>query len=122
MARTFAAMTHLDEAVTGAGGVALRYGGLYGPHEDTQTKAVRKRRYPVIGDGGGITSFIDLHTPRQRPCSRSSMTARPSTTSPMTSPPRCASGCPRWRLRSAPSRPATTRSGQGGCSWAMPWP
>ena len=60
MAQTFAAMTHLDQAVTAAGGIALRYGGLYGPHPDTQTEAVRKRRYPVIGDGGGIFSYIHL--------------------------------------------------------------
>lgn len=60
MQQTFAAMTHLDQVVTDAGGIALRYGAFYGPHPDTQTEAVRKRRYPVIGDGGGITSYIHL--------------------------------------------------------------
>ena len=29
-AQTFAAMSHLDQAVTAAGGIALRYGGFYG--------------------------------------------------------------------------------------------
>jgi 2-alkyl-3-oxoalkanoate reductase len=59
-ARTFAAMTHLDEAVTGAGGIALRYGGFYG-EPDQMTTAVAKRQYPLIGDGRGMMSFIHLH-------------------------------------------------------------
>jgi len=58
--QTFAAMNHLERAVTGAGGIALRYGGFYGD-PDALVKAVRKRRYPIIGDGGGIMSFIHLH-------------------------------------------------------------
>jgi 2-alkyl-3-oxoalkanoate reductase len=57
---TFAAMNHLDEAVTGAGGIALRYGGFYGD-PDALIKAVRNRRYPIIGDGAGVTSFIHLN-------------------------------------------------------------
>jgi 2-alkyl-3-oxoalkanoate reductase len=61
MARqTFAAMNHLDQAVTGAGGIALRYGGFYGD-PDALTRAVRKRLYPVIGDGAGVMPFIHLH-------------------------------------------------------------
>jgi 2-alkyl-3-oxoalkanoate reductase len=58
--QTFAAMSHLEQAVTGAGGIALRYGGFYGD-PDVLVKAVSKRRYPIIGDGGGIMSFIHLH-------------------------------------------------------------
>jgi 2-alkyl-3-oxoalkanoate reductase len=61
MAReTNAAMTHLDQAVTGAGGVALRYGGFYGAGNDGLVKPVRARQFPVIGDGDGISSFIHL--------------------------------------------------------------
>ena len=59
-AQTFAAMTHLDQAVTAAGGIALRYGGFYG-EPDQMTAAVAKRRYPLIGDGRGMMSFIHLH-------------------------------------------------------------
>jgi nucleoside-diphosphate-sugar epimerase len=59
-AQTFAAMTHLDQAVTAAGGIALRYGGFYG-EPDQMTAAVVRRRYPLIGDGGGMMSFIHLH-------------------------------------------------------------
>jgi len=57
----FAAMRHLDEAVTKAGGVALRYGAFYGASNDGLPDPVRKRQFPIIGDGGGVTSFIHLH-------------------------------------------------------------
>jgi nucleoside-diphosphate-sugar epimerase len=61
MARqTFDAMTYLDQAVTEAGGIALRYGGFYGD-PDSVVKAVRKRQYPIVGDGGGVMPFIHLH-------------------------------------------------------------
>jgi nucleoside-diphosphate-sugar epimerase len=55
----FVAMAHLDEAVTAAGGIALRYGGFYG-EDDAMVTAVRKRLFPLIGDGGGMMSFIHL--------------------------------------------------------------
>lgn len=58
--RTFAAMNHLDEAVTAAGGIALRYGGFYGPGDETLVAPVRKRRTPLIGDGHGVMSFVHL--------------------------------------------------------------
>lgn len=57
---TFAAMAHLDRVVTAAGGIALRYGGFYG-EPDQMTAAVAKRRYPLIGDGRGMMSFVHLH-------------------------------------------------------------
>ena len=59
-AQTNAAMRHLDEAVTAAGGIALRYGGFYGADNDGLVGPVRKRQFPVIGAGGGISSFIHL--------------------------------------------------------------
>ena len=55
----FEAMAHVDAAVTAAGGIALRYGGFYGGVDNTVT-AVRKRQFPLIGDGGGMMSFIHL--------------------------------------------------------------
>ena len=55
-----AAMRHLEEAVTGAGGIALRYGGFYGAANDGLVPAVRKRQFPIVGDGGGVMSFIHL--------------------------------------------------------------
>jgi len=56
----FAAMAYLDETVLAAGGIALRYGGFYGD-EDAMVAAVRKRQFPLVGDGGGIMPFIHLH-------------------------------------------------------------
>jgi nucleoside-diphosphate-sugar epimerase len=57
--QSFAAMSHLDQAVTAAGGIALRYGGFYGDPDQLVT-AVRKRQYPIVGDGAGMMSFIHL--------------------------------------------------------------
>jgi nucleoside-diphosphate-sugar epimerase len=57
---THAAMTHVDEAVTAFGGIALRYGGFYGAGNDGLVKPVRRRQFPVIGDGCGMMSFIHL--------------------------------------------------------------
>jgi nucleoside-diphosphate-sugar epimerase len=53
-------MAHVDQAVTDAGGIALRYGGFYGTANDAPLKPVRKRWYPIIGNGEGVTSFIHL--------------------------------------------------------------
>jgi nucleoside-diphosphate-sugar epimerase len=53
-------MRHLEEAVTAAGGIALRYGGFYGAANDGLVPAVRKRQFPIVGDGGGVMSFIHL--------------------------------------------------------------
>jgi 2-alkyl-3-oxoalkanoate reductase len=57
---TNAAMRHLDEAVTDAGGIALRYGNFYGASNDGMVEPVRKRQFPIVGDGGGVSSFIHL--------------------------------------------------------------
>jgi nucleoside-diphosphate-sugar epimerase len=58
---TNAAMRHLDEAVAGAGGVALRYGGFYGdPASDGLPGPVRKRMFPIVDGGGGVLSFVHL--------------------------------------------------------------
>jgi nucleoside-diphosphate-sugar epimerase len=58
MRETFAAIVHLERVVLDYGGVALRYGGFYGSPDDPQIEVVRKRRFPVVGDGGGIWSFV----------------------------------------------------------------
>jgi nucleoside-diphosphate-sugar epimerase len=57
---TNAAMRHLDEAVVAAGGIALRYGGFYGAANDGLIEPVRKRMFPIVGDGAGVSSFIHL--------------------------------------------------------------
>jgi hypothetical protein len=64
------AVRYLEDAVTGiegAEGLVLRYGGFYGPGTDVSadpeavmTKPIRKRRFPIIGEGGGIWSFVHI--------------------------------------------------------------
>jgi nucleoside-diphosphate-sugar epimerase len=58
--QTNAAMRDLDETVTAGGGVALRYGSFYGAQNDQLVKLVRRRYFPIIGDGGGVISWIHL--------------------------------------------------------------
>ena len=60
MQETNAAMRHLDQAVTEAGGIALRYGAFYGASNDGLVGPVRKRQFPIVGDGAGVSSFIHL--------------------------------------------------------------
>jgi nucleoside-diphosphate-sugar epimerase len=57
---TNAAMRYLDQAVLDAGGIALRYGGFYGAANDGLLAPVRKRQFPIVGEGGGVSSFIHL--------------------------------------------------------------
>ena len=58
--QSMAALNHLDQAVTAAEGIALRYGGFYGDPDDGLVTAVRARKFPIVGDGGGVWSFIHL--------------------------------------------------------------
>jgi nucleoside-diphosphate-sugar epimerase len=60
MRETLAAIRHQEEATVDHGGVALRYGGFYGAPDDVQVEIVRKRRFPIVGDGGGVWSFVHL--------------------------------------------------------------
>jgi nucleoside-diphosphate-sugar epimerase len=69
MRETHDAIRHLENAVTGAGwteGIVLRYGGFYGPGTSlspeggAQTAQIRKRKFPVVGDGAGVWSFIHI--------------------------------------------------------------
>lgn len=57
---TNAAMRHLEQVVTDAGGIALRYGGFYGAANDGLSKPVLKRQFPIVGSGRGVFSFIHL--------------------------------------------------------------
>ena len=57
---TGAAMRYLDETVTAAGGVVLRYGGFYGADSDGMVEPVRKRQFPIVGSGDGVSSFVHL--------------------------------------------------------------
>ncbi|MER6219645.1 NAD(P)-dependent oxidoreductase [Streptomyces sp900105755] len=59
--RGMLALRHLEDAVLGAGGAALRYGAFYGPGAiDDQVELVRKRRFPLVGRATGYSSWIHL--------------------------------------------------------------
>ncbi len=68
MRETLAAIRHLEEAVLGASwteGIVLRYGVFYGPGTslapgEEQFDLIRKRKFPVVGDGRGVWSFIHV--------------------------------------------------------------
>jgi nucleoside-diphosphate-sugar epimerase len=69
MRRTLEAIRYLEEAVTGADwveGIVLRYGGFYGPgtsldgEGSEHVEMIRKRRFPVVGDGRGVWSFVHI--------------------------------------------------------------
>lgn len=68
MRETLAAIRHLEAAVLeapGIEGIVLRYGGFYGPHtsmaaDGAMTELIRRRRVPVVGDGGGVWSFVHV--------------------------------------------------------------
>jgi nucleoside-diphosphate-sugar epimerase len=68
MRQTLAAIRHLEQAVLGAewtAGIVLRYGVFYGPGTslapgEEQFELVRRRKFPLVGDGGGVWSFIHV--------------------------------------------------------------
>jgi nucleoside-diphosphate-sugar epimerase len=65
---TIAAIRYLEDRVVAAkelDGIVLRYGGFYGPgtsfaENGESVDAIRKRAFPVVGDGGGMASFIHI--------------------------------------------------------------
>jgi nucleoside-diphosphate-sugar epimerase len=62
------AIRHVEQAVLGASwteGIVLRYGGFYGPGTSIapgaeQVEMVRKGKFPIVGGGGGVWSFIHI--------------------------------------------------------------
>jgi 2-alkyl-3-oxoalkanoate reductase len=64
------ALLYLEQAVTTiewGEGLALRYGGFYGPGtgislapDAVMAGPVRKRRFPIVGEGGGVWSLIHI--------------------------------------------------------------
>jgi nucleoside-diphosphate-sugar epimerase len=67
MRRTLDAIAYVERAALERGleGIALRYGAFYGPGSSlgdggTIIEQVRRRRFPVVGSGAGIWSFVHL--------------------------------------------------------------
>jgi nucleoside-diphosphate-sugar epimerase len=67
---TLDAIKYVERVVTGAEGIeglALRYGGFYGPGtsialdpDGEQVEMIKKRRLPVVGSGAGVWSFVHI--------------------------------------------------------------
>jgi nucleoside-diphosphate-sugar epimerase len=65
-----AAILHLEQAVTTiewGDGLALRYGSFYGPGtgislapDAVMAAPIRKRRFPIVGNGGGVWSHVHI--------------------------------------------------------------
>ncbi|MFE0255516.1 NAD-dependent epimerase/dehydratase family protein [Streptomyces sp. NPDC059010] len=52
---------HIQDVVPKAGGTVLRYGGFYGPGaSDDVVEFVRKRKFPLVGEGTGWNSWVHL--------------------------------------------------------------
>jgi nucleoside-diphosphate-sugar epimerase len=67
MRTTLDAIRTLEDLVLNAGitGAVLRYGSLYGPgtslsRDGEIVKLIRQRKFPLVGNGGGIWSFIHV--------------------------------------------------------------
>ena len=68
MAANQEAIRHLEAAVLGARwteGIALRYGWFYGPGtgiapDGEVPELIRRRKFPLVGDGGAVWSFIHV--------------------------------------------------------------
>jgi nucleoside-diphosphate-sugar epimerase len=68
--QSLAAIRHVEDTVTtadGLDGLALRYGGFYGPGTSLAidppgelTEMIQKRRVPIIGNGAGIWSLVHI--------------------------------------------------------------
>ncbi len=62
-APTVAALHQLEGQTVSAGGTVLRFGHLYGPGtalaaDGSMTAQIRRRKVPIVGDGGGVFSFL----------------------------------------------------------------
>jgi nucleoside-diphosphate-sugar epimerase len=65
---SLAAIRHLEQRVLGAQwteGIVLRYGAFYGPGTSMapgseQFDLIRKRKFPLVGNGAGVWSFVHI--------------------------------------------------------------
>jgi nucleoside-diphosphate-sugar epimerase len=66
--KSLAAIRYLESRVLsaeGLEGIVLRYGGFYGPGTGLEVggdmaEMVRKRRFPIVGNGAGVWTFIHI--------------------------------------------------------------
>ena len=116
---SLAAIHHLEGAVAGSTaleGVVLRYGAFYGPgtglFDGGVVDQLRRRRIPVIGDGGGWWSFLHVDDAAEATALAVDEAPRGFTTSSTTSRRRCANGC-----RSSPGCSVPSRRHDSPLAW-----
>src|SRR5262245_6417009 len=57
---TVRAIRHLEAATLNVGGIVLRYASFYGAEIDPMRDAVRERKAPIVGNGGGMWSLVHV--------------------------------------------------------------
>ena len=129
MRESFRAILHLEEAVLGAErteGIVLRYGGFYGPGTSLapggeQVELVRQRKFPVVGDGAGVWSFVHIADAAEATVAAVEHGEPRRLQRRRRRPRPVAEWLPALaEARSAPSSRCTSRGSSGGCSPARP--
>src|SRR5436190_4371523 len=126
---TIAAIRYLEERVVAAkelDGIVLRYCGFYGPGTSfadggESVEAIRKRAFPVVGDGGGMASFIHIEDAARATFAAIERGGQASTTSSTTTRRRCRHGFRMPRTSSERSHLVMCPSGWASSSPARCW-
>src|SRR6266516_1529417 len=124
-AQAVAAIVELERETLGNAGIrgaVLRYGFFYGPGTSYAADGsigadVRRRRFPLVGDGAGSFALSTSRTQRGPRSPRSSSGPRAYTTSSTRNRQRRPTGCPLMPRSSAPRPRDGCHCGWAGC-WA----
>jgi nucleoside-diphosphate-sugar epimerase len=128
MTRSLAAIRHLETTVvdnTDIEGVALRYGNFYGPGAHVGEGGpfldqIRRRRFPIVGDGAGVWSFIHYDDVAMATMLAMDRGAPGIYNVLDDDPAQCRSGCPSSPGYLGRSRPGGYRPGSEGSLAARP--
>ena len=128
MRETLAAIRHLEEAVLGAEwteGIVLRYGAFYGPGTsmapgEEQFELVRRRKFPLVGDGRGVWSFIHIADAAEATVAAIEHGDRGVYNVVDDDPAPVADWLPALAQSSAPRSRCASRGSSGGCSPGRP--
>ena len=102
-------------------GIVLRYGAFYGPGtslapDAEQVELVRKGKFPLVGDAGGVWSFIHVADAAEATVAAVEHGSRGVYNVVDDDPAPSPNGCRRWRKSSGPRGRGACRSSSGGCS------
>ena len=103
----------------------LRYGGFYGPGTSMapgaeQVELVRKHKFPLVGDGGGVWSFIHIADAAEATVAAVEHGSRGIYNVVDDDPATVAEWLPALAQDAAPRRPCVCRGSSGGCSPGRP--